>query len=176
MLDGHFLQYCSEEQRNDKGLCVTAVTNVGSALKFCSPTLQDNTTLVKMALKADGTNISFASPRLQGDSECVELALKGLPSFSMKWEAVQLAAKIYAKDHQALKDAPLSLRGDVEVIKVVVQVDGLGIKHAMPMVKKKVIDPHTHTRAREREREKKKRGMDIQERVAFLFLSMFCCA
>mmetsp|Transcript_45604 Transcript_45604/g.102967 ORF Transcript_45604/g.102967 Transcript_45604/m.102967 type:complete len:381 (-) Transcript_45604:305-1447(-) len=133
--DGRFLQYCSPEQRDSMELCVTAVTNRGSALQFCSDRLKDNGVVVKFALKFDGTNIRYASPRLQGDMEIVNLALELLPSYSMKWDAVQLASKIYAKDHGAFKEAYLALRGDKEVCAVVVQEDGLGLKYCMPMVR-----------------------------------------
>lgn len=133
--DGSYLQFATPEQQDNITVAITAVCNRGSALQFCSPRLRDDVRLVKLALKFDGTNIGFASERLQQDPEIVSLALELLPSYSMKWEAVQLAAKMYSKDFDALQQAKIALRGDAEVIKVVVAENGLGLKYAMPYVR-----------------------------------------
>jgi len=133
--DGSYLQFATPEQQDNITVAITAVCNRGSALKFCSDRLRDDVRLVKLALKFDGTNIGFASPRLQQDPELIALALELLPSYSMKWEAVQLAAKLYSKDFDALHQAKIALRGDADVIRVVVAENGLGLKYAMPYVR-----------------------------------------
>ena len=74
--NGHYLQYASEELKNNKEVVLEAVKQNGNALQYTSKELKNDKEVVLISVEENGYALQFASEILKNDKEVVLEAVK----------------------------------------------------------------------------------------------------
>lgn len=131
------LAFVDDDLRADYEIVDAAVQQDGRSLQFASESLRGCKPIVLKAVKASGVALSYASPELKKDAE---LVLSALGRLDIGYDIKDLARADVATLSKAvahcdaegalLHNAPDLLRGDRDVVSLVVQWDGLSFQYA----------------------------------------------
>jgi len=108
--NGHYLQYISNELRNDKEIALTAVSTNWRALQYASDELKNNKEFVLKAASQNGLALQYASGELKHD---IEIVLKAV-----------------SQNGLALQYASNELKNDKEIILIAISQNGLALRYA----------------------------------------------
>lgn len=70
-IDGSFLQYLSNDSKNDEDIVKTAVINDGTALQYASDSCKNNLMIVTLAVKQNGSAIKYASETIKNNKNTI---------------------------------------------------------------------------------------------------------
>jgi len=110
-IEGHALEFASEELQADAEIVFEAVQQAGYSLQFAAPTLRDDSEFIsRLVVAVGGWVLEFASESVCRDRQVVLAAVR--------------------KDGGALRYADSRLQADAEVVSCAVRQDGLALEFA----------------------------------------------
>jgi hypothetical protein len=134
---GQFLEYASEDLKNNFEIVLAAVNNYSDALEYASEDLKNNFEIVLAAVNNNGNALEYASKELKDNYEIILSAVKT----AANGEALEYASKelkdnyeivlaAVKKNGEALEYASYKFRNNFEIVLEAVKNNGEALEYA----------------------------------------------
>lgn len=124
-----YLQYATNELKNEKNFILNLVKHNGNELQFTSKELQNDIEIVMQALKSDSNALQFASKELQNNKQVVLEAINKMSPYKER-ELFLVGLFDENSSENIFKFASDELKSDREIVLKAIEKDKVSFKYA----------------------------------------------